>query len=180
MAESVTAAVRVCVPPRVIESWPTPPLLAFVAVNVIEVTGQVTNGTAGLLIPAVEAIMLACPGPTGVTVPAGNVAVVLVGVPELLMVVPGVLIVAIVASLLDHWKGSEWSTAPPVAAVAAVRSAVMSQGAVVLNRDWQTAESLLYAVAWNCGNCDVLDTKDSDVQFAGELVISTLSTGSCT
>ncbi len=72
-------------------SGPRPLLAAFVAVNVIEVTGQVTNGTEGLLTPAVEAKILAWPGPIGVTVPAVEV--------------PVVSTVAIVVSLLAHWKG---------------------------------------------------------------------------
>jgi hypothetical protein len=141
-AVSVTAAERACVPPGLIVSGPTPLLAAFVAVSVIEVTGQVANGTEGLLTPAVEAKMFAWPGPIGVTVPAGNVAVVLTKVPELLTEVPEVLMVAIVVSLLDHWKGAEWSTVPPVLVVPAVRSAVISQGADDLGGT-QTVGSLL-------------------------------------
>jgi predicted secreted protein len=172
---SMTAAERACVPPGLIASAPRPLLAAFVAVSVIEVTGQVANGTAGLLTPAVEAKMLAWPGPIGVTVPAVEV--------------PVVSMVAIVVSLVVHWKGL-------TVVLPAVRSAVMSQGA---DRDLgvQTDASLLKAFAWNCGSevdADEPDTKDNDVQVhlvfvaqmgpldptPGPPVITTLSTFSCT
>jgi uncharacterized membrane protein len=115
-------------------------LAAFVAVSVTEVTGHVANGTEGLLTPAVEAEMLAWPVPIGVTVPAGNIPEVLVTVPDELIEVPAVAMVAMVVSLLDHWKGDERSTVPP--AGVAVRSAVMSHGT---DRDLgaQTVGSLL-------------------------------------
>ena len=117
-AVSVTAAERVCVPPGLSVSGPRPLLAAAVAVSVIEVTGQVANGTEGLLTPAVEAKMFAWPGPMGVIVPAVEV--------------PEVSIVAIVVSLLDHWKG----------VLLPARSAVMLHG---VDRDLgvQTAGSLL-------------------------------------
>jgi hypothetical protein len=139
---SVTAAERDCDPPGLIVSGPRPLLAVLGAVSVTVLTGQVANGTEGLLTPAVEAKMLACPGPIGVTVPAGNIPEVLVTVPEVLTVVPGVAMVAIVVSLVDHWKGAEWSTAPP--AGVAVRSAVMSHGGVA-GGVWelQTVGSLL-------------------------------------
>jgi hypothetical protein len=117
-------------------------LAAFVAVSVTAVTGHVTNGTEGLLTPAAEAEMLAWPVPIGVTVPAGNIPEMLVTVPDELIEVPGLAMVAMVVSLLNHWKGDEWSTTPPEVVVPAVRSPVMSHGT---DRDLgvQTVGSLL-------------------------------------
>ena len=102
-------------------------MAALAAVTAIEVTGQVTNGTEGLLTPAVEAEMLAWPVPMGVIVPA--------------VAVPVLSTVAMVVSLLDHWNGLTLVTP-------AVKSAVISHGAVAGGvREPQTVGSLLTALA---------------------------------
>jgi len=154
LAVSVAVAVRVCVP--LIESGPKPLLDALVAVIAIEVTGQVTNGTEGLLMPAAEAEMLTWPVPMGVTVPA--------------VAVPVLSIMAMVVSLLDHVNGLT-----PVTPV--VKSAVISHGAVGGVFVLQTVGSLLIAAALNCGS-DALgieltwtpNTVDNDVQVQLALV----------